>query len=54
MPALELISREQAEAWAGRALTDDDLARLDEAIPNSSIPAAIDAIVASFDDATGR
>lgn len=43
------LTREQLEAWAGRRLSDDDLGRLDEAIPNSSIPEAIDAIVASFD-----
>lgn len=39
----------QLEAWAGRELTDEDVERLDECIPNSSIPDAIDTIVASFD-----
>lgn len=45
----ELITREQAEHWAGRPLSDEDLERLDEAIPFSSIPDAISAIVDSFD-----
>lgn len=43
------ITREQLAAWAGRALTDDEVERLDECIPNSSIPDAIDTIVSSFD-----
>lgn len=49
-PALsaELVSRDQAECWAGRALDDEDFERLSEAIPNSSIPDAIDTIVASW------
>lgn len=41
----ELISRGQAEEWAGVKLTDAELERLREAIPNSSIPDAIDTIV---------
>lgn len=41
----ELISRDQAEAWAGVKLADAELERLREAIPNSSIPDAIDTIV---------
>ncbi len=49
-PTVE-ITREQLEAWAGRPLSDDEVARLDEAIPNSSIPEAVEAIVASFDPA---
>jgi len=39
------ITREQVEAWAGRALTDEEIADLDVAIPNSSIPEAIGEIV---------
>lgn len=35
------ISRYQAELWAGRPLTDDELERLAEGIPFSSIPDAI-------------
>lgn len=45
----ELISKEQAEEWAGRALTDKDMDRLDDAIPHSTIPDAIGTIVSSFD-----
>jgi hypothetical protein len=48
--SLELITREQAESWAGRALSDDELERLSDAIPNSSIPDAVDTIVSSWDD----
>lgn len=44
-----LITRGQLEAWAGRPLTDHDLARIDEAIPNSSIPEAFGAIVDGMD-----
>lgn len=42
------LSRGQLEAWAGRALTDDELSRLEDAIPNSSIPDAVWVIVDSF------
>ncbi|MFB7837814.1 hypothetical protein ACWIGW_44765 [Nocardia brasiliensis] len=45
----QLITREQAESWAGRPLSDEEMDRLDDAIPNSSIPEAIGAIVDSFD-----
>ncbi|SUE32668.1 Uncharacterised protein [Mycolicibacterium gilvum] len=45
----ELITAEQASSWAGRALTADELDRLSEAIPHSSIPDAIDTIAASWD-----
>jgi len=45
---LELISREQAEAWAGRALTNEMLAELAKAIPHSSIPDAISTIIESI------
>lgn len=50
MNRLELITREQAESWAGRALSDDELERLSDAIPNSSIPDAVDTIVSSWED----
>lgn len=46
-PTIE-ITRAQLTAWAGRELTDDEVSQLDDAVPNSSIPDAIDAIVASF------
>ena len=36
--AAALITREQLECWAGRPLTDDDLDRLDEAIPTPPYP----------------
>lgn len=39
------LTREQLEEWSGRRLTDDEIDRLEDAIPNSSIPQAIDAIV---------
>ena len=45
----ELITAEQASSWAGRTLTADELDRLSEAIPHSSIPDAIDTIAASWD-----
>lgn len=45
----ELITAEQASSWAGRTLTADELDRLCEAIPHSSIPDAIDTIAASWD-----
>lgn len=40
-----LISAAQVDQWAGRRLTIDQLQELAEAIPNSSIPEAIDTIV---------
>ena len=38
------LSRDQLEAWARRPLSDDEVAAIDESIPNSSIPDAIDTI----------
>jgi hypothetical protein len=38
------LTREQLERWSGRTLTDADLERLEDCIPNSSIPEAIDCI----------
>lgn len=46
----ELITAEQASSWAGRALTADEIDRLAEAIPHSSIPDAIDTITRSWQD----
>jgi hypothetical protein len=43
------ITREQVECWAGRPLSDDEIARLDECIPLSSIPDAVAGIVSSFE-----
>ncbi|KMO69774.1 hypothetical protein [Mycolicibacterium obuense] len=45
----QLITAGQASSWAGRPLTADELDRLCEAIPHSSIPEAIGTIVASWD-----
>ena len=39
------LTRDQLEAWAGRALTDEEVEDLDRDIPNSSIPEAISTIV---------
>lgn len=55
----QLISRDQAEEWAGVRLTDEQLERLAAAIPNSSIPDAIativvDALEIGDDDAACR
>lgn len=47
---MEIISREQAEEWAGRKLSDEEVERLSDAIPFSSIPDAIDTIVNSWED----
>lgn len=41
----ELITRDQVESWLGHKLTDEDYDRLEQAIPNSSIPDAIRTIV---------
>ncbi len=43
------ITRDQLESWAGRELTDEEVDRLDDCIPNSSIPEAIGEIAGSFD-----
>lgn len=43
------ITREQIERWTRRTLTDDEIARLLAAIPNSSIPEAIADIVTQFE-----
>lgn len=51
-PITQLITRGQLESWAGRRLTEDDLAELDEAIPHSTIPVAIGVIIAAFDART--
>ena len=45
-----IITPEQIECWAGRPLTDDEVSRLDDCIPNSSIPDAVADIVASVAD----
>lgn len=38
------LTRDQLQAWAGRELTDDEVEMLEWAIPNSSIPEAINTI----------
>jgi hypothetical protein len=45
-----VLTRHQLQAWAGRSLTAWDIERLDECIPNSSIPEAIETIVSSWPD----
>ena len=40
-----LLTRAQIDAWAGTTVTDDELVELGDAIPNSSIPDAIETIV---------
>ena len=42
------ITREQLEAWAGCELTDEEIDAIDDAIPNSSIPNAINEIAAAI------
>lgn len=44
------LTRSQLEEWAGRPLSGADLDRLASAIMHSSIPDAINEIVAGFDD----
>ncbi|WP_188187015.1 hypothetical protein [Nonomuraea sp. SYSU D8015] len=44
------LTRDQIEAWAGRSLTNDEIATLDNAIPLSSIPEAINQIVGGMED----
>ncbi|MFE5342594.1 hypothetical protein ACFQ80_20395 [Isoptericola sp. NPDC056578] len=40
-----LVSREQADTWAGRELTDDEWNALSIALPASSVPDAVGTIV---------
>jgi hypothetical protein len=40
----DVITREQAEAWVGHPLTDAQAEWIEECIPNSSIPDAIETI----------
>ncbi|OLF08548.1 hypothetical protein BU204_34210 [Actinophytocola xanthii] len=47
--AASLLTHAQLEHWAGRLLTEDDIDRLEDAIPHSSIPDAIAAIVDGMD-----
>ncbi len=42
------ITREQLECWAGRGLSDAEVATLDDCMPNSSIPDAVADIVAGL------
>ncbi|WP_186244518.1 hypothetical protein [Mycobacterium simulans] len=45
-----LITRAQADAWAGQPLTDSAIERLGDCIPHSSIPDTIGTIVDSWHD----
>jgi hypothetical protein len=38
------LSRDQLEAWARRPLSDDEVEAIEECVPNSSIPDAIEVI----------
>lgn len=49
-PEVVLVTAEQASAWAGRPMDEQDLERLRRSIPNSSIPDAIGEIVAGWAD----
>jgi len=42
------FTRGQVTAWAGRELADDEVARLEDAVPNSTFPQTVGLIVASF------
>jgi hypothetical protein len=42
------IAREQLEAWAGRPLSDDEVQRVADSLPNASVPEAIATIVDSL------
>lgn len=48
------LTRDQIECWVGRRLTDDEVDRLDDAIPHSSIPEAIGVIADSLRDRADR
>jgi hypothetical protein len=43
------FTRDQVNEWAGRRLTDDELARLEEALPNSTFPETVGLIVGSME-----
>lgn len=47
--ATSVITRQQLESWAGRALTDQDLDRITEALPYSFVPEGIATIVGGLD-----
>lgn len=42
------FTRDQVNEWAGRRLTDEELARITEALPLSSLPVAVYALVATL------
>ena len=46
----QVITRAQWECWAGRPLTEDDFALLRKAVPHSTIPEVVAAIVSGFDE----
>ena len=47
-PTTVTLTRDQLQEWAGRELTNDDIRRIADAIPNSSVPEAIATIVANL------
>jgi hypothetical protein len=44
------FTRAQVQAWAGRALTDEEIERIEEAVSNSSIPEAIGIIASALEE----
>jgi hypothetical protein len=45
------LTREQLEAWCCMTLTDEQVERLEQVLPDSSVPEAIQTIVESFEEA---
>jgi hypothetical protein len=44
MRAGVIISRDQLESWAGRTLSDEEVARIGDALPHSSVPESVGTI----------
>ena len=44
-----IIDRYALEEWSGRSLSDDEVARLEKALPHSTLPDTIATIVDSFE-----
>lgn len=48
------LTHKQLEQWAGRPLTNDEVARLDAALPHSSLPDLIWTVVDACTTTTGN
>jgi hypothetical protein len=48
------LTRQQLNEWAGFELTDDELARLDDALPNSSLPEVVGMVADSIRENPGN